>query len=117
MFRGITPRLFVIFTITAVAMLLLASGVAGILTPPESFAVAGESAAPLPGSMNFRISADGRWVIYIFIAIYILTLITILITPDGRKRFLGMFILLTAAVLALILLPRRDQVVEQTEVT
>lgn len=108
--------MLLIVTITIVAMLVLASGLSRIITPPESFQNAEKSSTFSSGGTGIRISGDVKWVIYLFLAVYVLTLIAILITPDGRRRFLAMLVLITAAILALIFLPRKDPETIQAEV-
>lgn len=109
-------RMLLIVTITIVAMLVLASGLSRIITPPESFQIAVKPSTSSSGGVGVRISGDVKWVIYVFLAVYVLTLIAIFLTPDGRRRFLAMMVLITAAFLALIFLPRKAPETIQAEV-
>jgi hypothetical protein len=108
-------RVFFFFTLAAIGILLLASGVSGIIRPPETFFRATEETGSSLGSSRLPISINVVWVITIFLALYIVALLAILITPEGRRRFLVFVVIIAAIILALNLMPPREpETVEST---
>lgn len=117
MTRDSKNKILVFFGLAAIAMVLLASGVANILRPPETFINASGRVETFLDAGGTGFSINVIWVVIIFLAIYVVALVSLFITPEGRRRFLVFIVLMAAIILALSLIPPREPEIVETSPT
>lgn len=106
-------RAIFFFSIAAAAMLLLAAGVAGILYVPTTF-VQKTDEIPFWLKLLERMQGAEKWMIYIFIFLFAVALLSIVLSADGRKRFVVFLALLLLVMGSIYLLPQKKIVIEPT---
>jgi hypothetical protein len=112
MFQRDKTRAFVFFVLACAALLFLAGGLARIhFSPPQPFIWQVSKIAP-PGSPYFTFYAQSA-VLALF---FLVALVFLLLTPEGRKRLLAFILVVAAALICLYSIPSRQRQPEPTPI-
>lgn len=104
-------RALIFFGVAIVVILVLAAGIADILRSPDIFTGEELAANPLLQWLGMRLGRNIGQLFYIFFGLYLLALISMFLTPEGRKRFLILFALVAIVSIGIYLIPPQQLVV------
>ncbi len=103
-------KALLLFGLAAGLLILLGVGLPDAFNPSVQTVGSGSVARPLLGEFSER-TADGfNWLFYLFMFIYLLAVVSIFLTVDGRRRFLILALMIAGMILILAFFKPRERI-------